>query len=177
MSHIKAEMSCLESSVGTMKNRCEELATESTKLQEEKRKLAESLAVAQRESAEAANKLAAIRESGGVGTSGFTAEQLEKQAKVLKSRLTCPVCNVRDKQVILLRCRHMFCRNCVDENVKVSFTRPAPAAGAAVVVFYSFAHSIRVSLYRIEAANALRVLIASTPKMFPTCGYKNESVI
>lgn len=120
LSKIRAEMSSLEKSVGTVKDRCEELATESTKLQEEKRKLMESLAIAQRESSEAAKKVMTLRASGGGGHSDFTAEQLTTQVSVLKGRLACPVCNHRDKACILLRCRHMFCKQCVDENVKVS---------------------------------------------------------
>jgi len=126
LAQTKAEMSSLETSVGAIKDRSEELATESTKLQEEKRKLAESLAVAQREAAEAAKKLMHLRASGGGGggDSEFTADQLQTQVGVLKSRLTCPVCNHRDKACILLRCRHMFCKPCVEENVKVCISLP-----------------------------------------------------
>lgn len=122
LSKIRAEMSSLEKSVGMVNDRCEELTTESTKLQEEKRVLAESLAIAQRESSEAAKKVMNMRASGGSGGghSDFTAEQLTTQVSVLKGRLACPVCNHRDKACILLRCRHMFCKPCVDENVKVS---------------------------------------------------------
>lgn len=121
LAQIKAEMSSLETSVGAIKDRSEELTAESAKLQEEKRKLVESLAVAQRESAEAAKKLMHLRaKSGdGGGDSEFTTDQLTKQVSVLKGRLACPVCNHRDKACILLRCRHMFCKPCVEENVKV----------------------------------------------------------
>lgn len=99
--------------------RCEELASESTKLQQEKQSLLESLAVAQKE-VEAAHKLTErmAKASGGAIVEGFTAEQLHTQVKHLQSRVNCPVCNVRDKKCILLRCRHMFCKNCVDENIK-----------------------------------------------------------
>lgn len=120
LSRTRAEMSSLEISVGTVKDRCEELTTESTKLLEEKRRLVESLAVAQRESSEAAKKVMHMRSSSGGGHSEFTAEQLATQVSVLKGRLACPVCNSRDKACILLRCRHMFCKPCVEENVKVS---------------------------------------------------------
>jgi E3 ubiquitin-protein ligase BRE1 len=130
LAQTMAEMSSLEKSVGTMKDRSEELASESAKLQEEKRKLMESLAVAQREAAEAAKKVMHLRASsgGGGGDSGFTADQLETQVSVLKSRLACPVCNHRDKECILLRCRHMFCKPCVEENVK-NRSRKCPACG------------------------------------------------
>ncbi len=68
LTQTKAEMSSLGTSVGTIKARSEELAAESTKLQEEKRKLMESLAVTQREAAEAAKKIMHLRASGGGGS-------------------------------------------------------------------------------------------------------------
>lgn len=131
LSQQKAKMSGLMTDVDKAKGRCEELASESTKLQEEKHKMMESLAIAKKESAEAlklSERLA--NQSGGGGmVSGFTAEQLNTQVSVLKSRLACPVCNHRDKKCILLRCRHMFCKQCVDENIK-NRSRKCPACGS-----------------------------------------------
>jgi len=65
-----------------------------------------------------------------VNSSGseFTVDQLSTQVQVLKGRLACPVCNYRDKNCILLRCRHMFCKHCVDENIK-NRSRKCPACG------------------------------------------------
>lgn len=125
----KARMSSLINDAQKAKERCEELASESTKLQEEKQKMAESLAVAQREASDAANLSQRLSESCGGGmVAGFTAEQLHTQVNVLKSRLACPVCNARDKKCILLRCRHMFCKQCVDESIK-NRSRKCPACG------------------------------------------------
>jgi chromosome segregation ATPase len=84
LSRTRAEMLSLETSVGTVKNRCEELTTESTKLLEEKRKLVESLAVVQRKSLEVAKKVMHMQSSSGGGHSKFTAEQLATQVSVLK---------------------------------------------------------------------------------------------
>ena len=125
----KARMSKLIGDAQKAKERCDELTSESTKLQEEKQKMMESLAVAQREATDAAKFTQQLAESQGGGmVAGFTAEQLNTQVKVLKSRLACPVCNARDKKCILLRCRHMFCKQCVDENVK-NRSRKCPACG------------------------------------------------
>ncbi|KAL3925441.1 MAG: hypothetical protein SGILL_000406 [Bacillariaceae sp.] len=125
----KARMSKLIGDAHKAKERCDELTSESTKLQEEKQKMMESLAVAQREATDAATFTQQLAESQGGGmVAGFTAEQLNTQVKVLKNRLTCPVCNARDKKCILLRCRHMFCKQCVDENVK-NRSRKCPACG------------------------------------------------
>jgi E3 ubiquitin-protein ligase BRE1 len=47
----------------------------------------------------------------------FSVEQLQTQVKFLKNRLGCPVCHYRDKECIIMRCRHMHCKQCVEERV------------------------------------------------------------
>jgi E3 ubiquitin-protein ligase BRE1 len=129
LSQEKARMSGLISDAQKAKKRCEELAIESTKVQEERQKVIESLAIAKREASEATHFSHQLAESQGGGlVGGFTADQLNTQVSHLKNRLICPVCNVRDKKCILLRCRHMFCRSCVDESVK-NRSRKCPACG------------------------------------------------
>jgi E3 ubiquitin-protein ligase BRE1 len=134
-SQHKAKMEALLKDVDKAKSRCEELATESTRLHEEKQKMMELLAIAQREANDAVKASQGLTGSSGGGGGGgigipseFTAEQLSTQVSVLKSRLVCPVCNCRDKKCILLRCRHMFCRACVDESIK-NRSRKCPACG------------------------------------------------
>lgn len=126
----KAEMSILEKDAANAKGRCDELVAELTKQEAEKRKILETLAIAQREAGDAAKMIARMRTKGGGGgsDSAFTTEQLNTQITVLKSRLACPVCNHRDKSCIVLRCRHMFCRHCMDENIK-NRNRKCPSCG------------------------------------------------
>lgn len=126
----KAEMSDLERDAATAKERCDELVAEITKQEADKRKILENLAIAQREAGDAAKAIARLRnKSGGDGNdSVFTPEQLSTQITVLKSRLACPVCNHRDKSCIVLRCRHMFCKHCMDENIK-NRNRKCPSCG------------------------------------------------
>lgn len=126
----KAEMSDLEKDAATAKARCDELVSGSTKQQEEKRRILESLAVAQREVGDSAKLIIKMRSKSGSagGHSDFTTEQLETQISVLKNRLACPVCNHRDKSCIVLRCRHMFCKHCMDENIK-NRNRKCPSCG------------------------------------------------
>jgi E3 ubiquitin-protein ligase BRE1 len=126
----KAEMSDLERDAATAKERCDELVAEITKQEAEKRKILETLAIAQREAGDAAKAIARMRNKGGGdgGDSVFTPEQLTTQITVLKSRLACPVCNHRDKSCIVLRCRHMFCKHCMDENIK-NRNRKCPSCG------------------------------------------------
>ena len=135
LSQTKAQMVSVVKDIGTVRQRCNELTSESTSSAHEKTKMMELVAVAKKEAVVAAKMAAAAtsaanmnvlvsptsgRSKGVIPKSEFTMEQIETQVKVLKSRLACNVCNERDKQVILMRCRHMFCRQCVDKNIKVS---------------------------------------------------------
>lgn len=107
--------------------RCDELVSENRKKEDEKRQMVESLAVAKKEATEAAMKVASIAgSSGGDAASSFTIEQLKGQVTYLDRKINCPVCNTREKKCILLRCRHMFCQQCVDVNIK-NRSRKCPA--------------------------------------------------
>ena len=131
MQQQKAKESTLLREFAAAKTRCEELVSQSTKLREEKKVVVESLAIAQREAAEATKRADAVIKQRNVGSdvqSEFTVGQLTTQVSVLKGRLACPVCNHRDKKCILMRCRHMFCKPCVDENIK-NRSRKCPACG------------------------------------------------
>mmetsp|Transcript_10953 Transcript_10953/g.20883 ORF Transcript_10953/g.20883 Transcript_10953/m.20883 type:complete len:223 (-) Transcript_10953:192-860(-) len=137
LSQSKAKALSLVKDLSTVRERCDELTLESTSAAGEKTRLLETLAVAKKEAADATKQAAAAAAavsttSGGrlrnKASSEFTMEQMETQVKVLKSRLACSVCNERDKQVILTRCRHMFCRQCVDKNIK-NRSRKCPGCG------------------------------------------------
>lgn len=114
----------------TMRERCDELVSLSSTYENEKKQLYESLVMVKKEALEAKRKvpITPLRHSplNRSDESMFTTKQLTTQVDHLKSRLACPVCNTRDKQVILLRCRHMFCRQCVDKNIK-NRSRKCPA--------------------------------------------------
>mmetsp|Transcript_23731 Transcript_23731/g.28979 ORF Transcript_23731/g.28979 Transcript_23731/m.28979 type:complete len:404 (+) Transcript_23731:559-1770(+) len=135
LSAHKSQIKSLTNDLLTVKRRCNELATESSGVEDEKNKLLEKLAVAKREISEA-NRRAAVKASisspndkrvCGSGVGGeFTNEQLSTHLSVLKGRLACPVCNHREKQCILLRCRHMFCKHCIDVKIK-NRSRKCPA--------------------------------------------------
>lgn len=135
---ISCKLEALQKELRVAKERCDELATESANASEEKARITESLAVAQqreitaRSEAEAAVKAASVaRNCAGhavTSDSPFTSQQLNTQLDVLKSKLACPVCHHRDKQCILLRCRHMHCRHCIDVNIK-NRSRKCPTCG------------------------------------------------
>jgi E3 ubiquitin-protein ligase BRE1 len=114
-----------------LQNRCDNLTSSSTENEKQVNQLSEDLVVAKKDAVEAMQKVAiATASTGGNGTfnSEFTAEQLTIQVNQLKSRIACPVCNTRDKKVIINRCRHMFCRHCVALSLE-SRNRKCPSCG------------------------------------------------
>ncbi len=45
-------------------------------------------------------------------------ELLNLENDKLKKMIKCSICNNRDKSVILLKCFHTFCKECVDKNIE-----------------------------------------------------------
>ena len=122
-SEADAKISILNLQLAKSTKRSDELVQELEREQKEKRKLQDSLDVAVRKAGDAADKLNELAKREGVSVGGadsaFTVEQLNTQVSVLKGRLACPVCHYRDKDCIIMRCRHMFCKHCVEENIQV----------------------------------------------------------
>jgi E3 ubiquitin-protein ligase BRE1 len=123
--------STLHSELSNSLNRCQELVGELEKKSAEIRTLTDTVSKSERETRDLTGKLqklmknpsgAGVGGAGGVGessstTSAFTVDQLNTQISVLKGRLACPVCHYRDKECIIMRCRHMHCKQCVEERI------------------------------------------------------------
>jgi E3 ubiquitin-protein ligase BRE1 len=123
-SEADAKIAILNSQLSKAMKRSDELVLEAEREQKDRRKLQDSLDVAVRKAGDATDKLNELSKQEGVNPvsaeSAFTVDQLNTQVSVLKSRLACPVCHYRDKDCIIMRCRHMFCKHCVEENIQVS---------------------------------------------------------
>jgi E3 ubiquitin-protein ligase BRE1 len=128
----RTKVECSKSDMSDLQKRCDELVAALVENEKERRRLEEALVVAKKDAIDAAQKAAAAQaQARGPGSkfeTAFTAEELTIQVKELKNRLTCPVCNTRDKKVIITRCRHMFCRNCVDASLQ-GRNRKCPSCG------------------------------------------------
>ena len=112
--------------LNTARTRCGDLVVESNRKEEEKKELVERLAIKKKDLEESARRVAATAPNSDGAASSFTMEQMTTQVKYLSGRINCPVCNVREKNCILLGCRHMFCQQCVDVNIK-NRSRKCPA--------------------------------------------------
>lgn len=61
---------------------------------------------------------------------GGSSEEYMEEIDAYKSMLRCPVCNDRPKGVVIARCYHMFCKECIDINLE-NRHRKCPGCGAA----------------------------------------------
>lgn len=116
------EMSRMGAHLANALKRSEELVAENQAKADEIRRLIDSVDRSEREKQQAKEKLESVLKNsdGGdiqAGVSAFTVDQLNTQISVLKGRLACPVCHYRDKECIIMRCRHMHCKQCVEERI------------------------------------------------------------
>mmetsp|Transcript_6260 Transcript_6260/g.10867 ORF Transcript_6260/g.10867 Transcript_6260/m.10867 type:complete len:1006 (+) Transcript_6260:325-3342(+) len=126
LAQSKEKAASITKDLDAARTRCDDLVSESNKKEKEKKVMMEELAVAKKEAKESAMKAASATGNSDTSSSAFTMEQMTTQVKYLSGRINCPVCNVREKNCILLRCRHMFCQSCVDVNIK-NRSRKCPA--------------------------------------------------
>jgi E3 ubiquitin-protein ligase BRE1 len=127
----KISLDKLVSNINVVTERCNHLVQESSKREKERIQLDESLMKAKNEVADHLKRAKAAENDDKKGDkvdSSVRVEHLNTYVNSLKSRIVCPVCNTRDKQVIIMRCRHMFCRQCIDTNIE-NRNRKCPGCG------------------------------------------------
>jgi E3 ubiquitin-protein ligase BRE1 len=84
----------------------------------EKRRLSEELSIA--------NKKLEVYAESGVGLVKELEEELENYKKLMK----CNSCHIRDKNAVILKCMHCFCKNCLDIRLETR-QRKCPNCGDA----------------------------------------------
>mmetsp|Transcript_5595 Transcript_5595/g.11500 ORF Transcript_5595/g.11500 Transcript_5595/m.11500 type:complete len:958 (-) Transcript_5595:109-2982(-) len=114
--------STLHAELSNALKRCDEFVSQTEEQGGEIRKLLDALDKAERTARESREKLAEIAKntpssSSTPSSTGFTADQMKTQVDFLKKRLACPVCHYRDKECIIMRCRHMHCKQCVEDRL------------------------------------------------------------
>lgn len=115
LSGLKTRLSETSAENSYLKSKVEKLMSEITELKEqipsssqkdqlsyEKRRLAEELSVATK-------KLDAYSASG-VGL----VKELEEELAIYKKLMKCNSCHTRDKNAVILKCMHCFCKMCLD---------------------------------------------------------------
>mmetsp|Transcript_15178 Transcript_15178/g.31291 ORF Transcript_15178/g.31291 Transcript_15178/m.31291 type:complete len:782 (+) Transcript_15178:203-2548(+) len=112
----------MEASSATMLKRTNALVNDLKDCQAAKNHLEEQLVCCKAEKDRALEK---VVNSAGTGGGG---KMLELQVKNLKSKITCHVCNDKEKNVILKSCNHMFCSHCITTRLE-NRDRKCPACG------------------------------------------------
>jgi len=112
-----------------------ELDRASAEAEEFKKKTEEKTVVAEK----AANKIQQLEEEIGSarrkldkisGAGGNTDALLKEHYDELRRKMTCSVCQDREKTVVITRCFHMFCSPCIQKNLAMR-QRKCPGCGKA----------------------------------------------
>ena len=56
--------------------------------------------------------------AGGAGGDTKAARVIQRKINELEHKIKCHVCGDREKNCVITRCFHVFCRTCIDDNVK-----------------------------------------------------------
>jgi len=108
--HLQATLKALEEDKVNLVARCDELTKMNGLAANEKTQLEEKI------------MLDARKNQNNVGLSGSAdadVKLLLQQNSILKGKLTCHVCNTREKDCIITRCNHMFCKQCIENNLSL----------------------------------------------------------
>lgn len=46
-------------------------------------------------------------------------ELMQQQITLYKGMIMCSACNKREKQKVLMKCMHVFCEQCINENIRM----------------------------------------------------------
>ena len=92
---------------------------------------ASKVATAERKAQQCEEQVAGLRRRcEKLAKRGGSADEYQEEIAAYKSMLTCSVCNDRPKGVIITRCFHMFCADCINTRLE-NRDRKCPGCGAA----------------------------------------------
>eukprot|EP00816_Leptocylindrus_hargravesii_P000665 CAMPEP_0196827490 /NCGR_PEP_ID=MMETSP1362-20130617/94183_1 /TAXON_ID=163516 /ORGANISM="Leptocylindrus danicus, Strain CCMP1856" /LENGTH=885 /DNA_ID=CAMNT_0042208129 /DNA_START=510 /DNA_END=3167 /DNA_ORIENTATION=- len=132
MRQSSGQVERLEKQMKAARERCEELISVSSAAEEDKTRLAEKLSVAEKELKRGnviMDDSSRSKKRSRSSDSQFSREELELTIESLMKRLSCPVCDFGQKECMITSCRHMFCKKCIEKNIK-NRNRKCPACGA-----------------------------------------------
>ena len=92
---------------------------------------ASKVAAAERKAQQCEEQVAGLRRRcEKLAKRGGSADEYQEEIAAYKSMLTCSVCNDRPKGVVITRCFHMFCTDCINTRLE-NRDRKCPGCGAA----------------------------------------------
>lgn len=84
--------------------------------------------LAKREKERASEGASSSSSSGSSGSQGAASDESAAMLEITLKMLRCSVCRDRFKEVAITRCFHLFCKECIDENLR-NRHRKCPACG------------------------------------------------
>ncbi len=122
------DVATLRTLSNTLQARCDKLAEEASLSKASAHRAQEEAAAAA--AAASAAEQRNNKDSGGLstGSNGGEVNQLRDELNGLKQLLRCNVCSTRQKDCIITKCWHAFCRECIDTNLR-NRHRKCPACG------------------------------------------------
>lgn len=126
LSNADKELKCLKSLLSSSEKECDQIRRKMEEIQEElesermdRKKLDEELG-------ELNMKVAELT----MGSGEAAIQKLQEEIKDCKSILKCGVCFDRPKEVVIVKCYHLFCNPCIQRNLEIRH-RKCPGCGMA----------------------------------------------
>lgn len=111
------KLATLKSELDNIKQRCDALVGQLEEKQKEINDLVEKISETESKWNRAQDQLSTLQDSES-SIESVVIKNLNTHISQLKSRLACPVCHYREKECIIMRCRHMHCKQCVNERIQ-----------------------------------------------------------
>jgi len=107
---LQTEIKSLSDDKANLVRRCDELTRMNGEAAASKTQLEEKVLLSSRQNKSAVDL---------TGSADADVKLLLHQNQTLKQKLTCHICNNNEKNCIITRCNHMFCRSCIEENLSI----------------------------------------------------------
>jgi chromosome segregation ATPase len=104
----------LSKQVSMLESRVNELIEKNMKLEHEKSQLSQDLNSANKKILKRKDEMKLAREKSGTPIRIFD----DSKEEMLVRYMTCTQCNINLKDTVITKCFHLFCRSCIDVNIK-----------------------------------------------------------
>ncbi|XP_027333941.1 E3 ubiquitin-protein ligase BRE1-like 2 isoform X2 [Abrus precatorius] len=126
LADAEKELKWLKSAVSSSEKECDQIQNETEAIQMELDSERSSRKKLEAELSELNSKIAEMTSENGE----TTIQKLENEIRICKNMIKCTVCTDRPKEVVIVKCYHLFCNPCIQRNLELRH-RKCPACGTA----------------------------------------------
>ncbi|KAJ9555206.1 hypothetical protein OSB04_009820 [Centaurea solstitialis] len=126
LSNADKELKCLKSLLSSSEKECDQIRRKIEEIQEELESERMDRKKVDEELSELNTKVAELT----MGSGEAAIQKLQQDIKDCKSILKCGVCFDRPKEVVIVKCYHLFCNPCIQRNLEIRH-RKCPGCGMA----------------------------------------------